>query len=186
VAEQALADALRIAAFLSLALGSASFSLEHTVRFVLLCVVVSLARYLPLTPRTDWLLCAALLAAAWGGPLDVYRHAWVDALAHFVVPAVAGAALSEAAGAGLRAAHGEIDRRRAAAIALAFSLAAATIWELYEWAASRAIAGNTIHVDYNDTMSDLTLGAFGGAALCQLAVGVSRIRSSWPAHRAGD
>jgi hypothetical protein len=153
----------------------------------MLCVLVSLARFLPLRSPVDCFFCAVLLAATWGGPLDLYRHDWIDDVAHFVVPAAAGAALYEAIGAsGSRSGHAELNRTCAVTIALAFSLAAATAWELYEWGASRAIAGSTIHVGYSDTMGDLSFGGLGGAALCVVVLGLPRIRGSLPRRRAVD
>jgi hypothetical protein len=102
------------------------------------------------------LLSIAAAAAGW------YAQWWPSTwLAHFTTAAFAGAVLFDLLS---RDAQWRASKGSAVLLTTALGLAAASVWEIYEWFARQTFARPGIIADYSDTIGDLAIGGVG--ALC--------------------
>ncbi len=161
-----LADLLRVATLVSIVAAVLWYPLEAVIRFALLLLILLAPRVLNVPRPFDAAFCATLLLAAWAAVGQWYVTVpWMDELVHFAATGATAAMLYLVlARLGLLSdpQDAPIRQHRSSAVILTLSLglAAASLWELYEWIANQFLP-NTIHVGYDDTILDLTMGGIG-------------------------
>jgi uncharacterized membrane protein HdeD (DUF308 family) len=162
------ADAVRLLGPISMVVGLLVFGLPAIAAFVLVIVGQVVPRLLGMRPSLDIAIGVVLLVAGWSNVLNLYTTVpgW-DLLVHFCANGVVAAMLylifvrrtdsRRTDSNGTR-----VVRTSPTVIVLttAFGLAAAVVWEQFEWFAHTVI-DDTIFVAYNDTIGDLTAGGLG-------------------------
>ena len=110
------------------------------------------------------LVALPLLADAGGNAIGMYQRKHVDDAVHFANGALLAGIVGSLAQARTRTAW------EAGAVAAAVGVAAAAIWEVFEWAAFK-LGARGMDLSYDDTMADLietSAGALLGAAVTLL------------------
>ncbi|MFD1860493.1 hypothetical protein EHW97_13070 [Aeromicrobium camelliae] len=161
-----LADAIRVAAAVSVVVGLGWFDGVAGALFFLVLGGTMIPRALGVPVRLDTAYSATLLLAAWASVLDWYvRFEWLDLVIHAaatgLVAAMTYLLLVRLA---MVAAVDEpsLPRVRAgsAVIAASLGVALATLWEFGEWI-GHTYLDDRIQVGYSDTIGDLAAGTAG-------------------------
>jgi hypothetical protein len=124
------------------------------------------------------LLSIAAAAASW------YAQWWPSTwLAHFITAAFTGAVLFDLS---CRDGHWQASKGSAVMLTTALGLAAASVWEIYEWFARQTFARPDIISDYSDTIGDLAVGGLGAlcASLVLLRIDANRSKGATKAESA--
>jgi hypothetical protein len=170
------ADGVRLLGPVSMVAGLLMFGGPAIPAFVLVIVGQIVPRVLGLRPSFDIGVGAVLLVAGWSNVLNLYTTVpgW-DLLVHFCANGVVAAMLFLLF---VRRRHPRDVRTSPSVVILttSFGLAAAVLWEQFEWFAHTVI-DNSIFVAYNDTIGDLTAGGLGS-----LLAGITMTHVAAPAR----
>ena len=187
------ADGVRLLGPASMVAGLFIFGATAVPAFILVIVGQVVPRVLGIRPSLDIGIGLVLVVAGWSNVLDLYTTVpgW-DLLVHFFANGAVAAMLYLLFA--RRTAPKAPDEARAVRtsptvviLTTAFGLAAAVVWEQFEWFA-HTVVDDSIFVAYNDTIGDLTAGGLGsllaGLAMTQVAAPAqSHSRSpSQPGH----
>jgi hypothetical protein len=176
------ADGVRLLGPVSMVAGLLIFGGPAIPAFALVIVGQIVPRILGLRPALDITVGVVLLVAGWSNVLNLYTTVpgW-DLLVHFCANGVVAAMLfllfaRWAVPEGERAAPAVRTSPRVVILTTSFGLAAAVVWEQFEWFAHTVI-DDTIFVAYNDTIGDLTAGGLGS-----LLAGITMTHVAAPAR----
>lgn len=164
-----LADVVRVATLLSAIATFVFDGGEGAFRFLGLFVLLIGVRVFKLAAPFDLAFCVTMLLAAWAGIQNWYvTVAWMDETVHFfTVGAVASAAYLALSRLEVLPGIPDLPRQRSKLsvllVVMLTGFGIAAVWEFYEWIAQQ-FSPKTIHVGYNDTISDLALGGAGALA----------------------
>ncbi len=177
-----LADLFRLLATVSLVSGTLLFPIETAVRLSLLLIVLFAARLMRLPAGFDATFCGVMLSATWIGAEGWYgKLAWLAPVAHTTTPGLVAVAvvlfLTSRGMLDLSAQSKLVRVTTTVFLVFAFGLAAAALWEIYEWRAFELFWGNTITTGYQDTMEDLVAGGVG-ALVAGLALAAGTVPSN--------
>ncbi len=159
------ADAVRLFAALSIGVCALWMGLPETIGFTVVFLGLLIPRMARLAGPFDAGFCLTIFVATWSGIAGLYRAiSWWDLLIHFITAGASAAALFLVlARTGIIPGSADtklLPRRSIVALTLALGLAAAVMWEFFEWAGN-AYLTKAIHVGYNDTVADLAVGGLG-------------------------
>jgi len=175
------ADAARVLGALAVVVAFIWFEPTDAGIAALALPALVLPRFLAVPAAFDLLFCVTVLVAAWSNIVDLYTTVpgW-DLVVHLVCTGVIGVMLVLLLG---RSRVIPLPERPSWATALVLTvgmaLAAAALWEMVEWF-GHAVIDPSIHVNYDDTITDMAAGGVGGA-LGGIALKVLTARAQRPA-----
>jgi len=188
-----VADAVRVVAALSVVVVGVGWGVVEIAVLMLALLGTLVPRMLGLRATFDLMVGVAALGAAWSSVFELYtRVAGYDTVVHFVLNGLlaavfvvlaqrAGWVVSLDRGDDGRGGAGRSARVGSVLLAVAFGLAAGTLWEMGEWA-GHTLIDSAIFVGYDDTIGDLAAGGLGsllaGLALPFLVGGDVRGRAA--------
>ncbi|HET7683851.1 MAG TPA: hypothetical protein VFK34_09310 [Marmoricola sp.] len=163
-----LADVVRLLALASAAAAYFWVDGSSGVRFLVVTAILVAVRWFGLVTLFDALLCLTAVVSTWAAALDWYvTIVWVDEVMHLVAVGVLAAAcylpLSRSGALpGLSALSRGEHRVPVVLMVSMVGFTLASFWEFIEWIGEQ-LSPSTIHVGYDDTISDLALGGLGAA-----------------------
>jgi hypothetical protein len=163
-----LADLLRLLALASAAAAYLWVGGSDGVRFLVVTAILVAVRWFGLVALFDALLCLTAVVSTWAAVLDWYVEiTWVDEVMHLLaVGVLAAACYLPLSRSGTLPGLSDLSRgEHRGPVVLLISMIGFTLasfWEFVEWVGEQ-LSPSTIHVGYNDTISDLALGGLGAA-----------------------
>lgn len=162
-----VADVMRLAMFASGIMSLVGGTVESTLQFGLLFLVLLGTRAFGAPRPFDAAFGATLLCAGWARSLRWYeQYPWTDIPIHFVTTGAVAAMLYLILAQLdlLPDLHDDVVALNPSSIVLittAFGVTAGVVWEFYEWAVERFVPGTMILVGYTDTIGDLAMDTLG-------------------------
>lgn len=162
-----VADLMRLAMLASAVFALVAGTVESTLQFALLFLVLVGARVFGVPRPFDAALGATLLSAGWARSLRWYhQYPWSDIPIHFATTGAIAAMLYLILAQLdlLPDLHDDVVALNPSAAVLlttALGVTAGVVWEFFEWAVKTFVPGTMMVVGYTDTVGDLAMDTLG-------------------------